>query len=126
MRRINTLEELKEERNRLLFRRMNLEREIKNDFEELKESLEPVNFLTGGAKKTFGSDKNHLLGDSVGMATNFIAKMAVKNSGVLPRLLVPLIVKSVTSNIVEKNKAKILNWIGNVAARVSGKRPAHS
>lgn len=122
MKRINTLEDLKEERKRLMFRRMNLEREIKNDFQELKESLEPVNFLTGGAKKTLGSRNNHLLGDSVGMVTNFIAKMAVRNSGAVPRLLVPLIAKTLTSSIVEKNKSKILDWIGSFAAKISGKK----
>jgi hypothetical protein len=125
MRRINTLEDLKSERKRLLYRRMNLEREIKADFQEIKESLEPVNFLTGGARKTLGSGKNHLLGDSIGMATNFLTKAALKNSGLLPRILVPLVVKTVTSSLVEKNKSRIFNWIGSIAARVSGKRPAH-
>ena len=124
MRRINTLEELKEEKKRLMFRRLNLEREIKNDFEEIKQSFEPMNILANTAKKTVGNSSNHIFGDSVGMVTNMVAKTALKNSGLLPRILVPLIVKTVTSKLVEKNKTKIFNWIGTIASRVSGRRTA--
>jgi hypothetical protein len=125
MRRINTLEELKAERKRLSYRRLNLERQIKEDFEEIKQSLEPVNLLTAGAKKSLENEKNHLFGNSVGLATTFLAKIALKNSGFLPRLIVPLLVKNMTSSLVEKNKARIFNWIGNIASKVSGKKTAH-
>lgn len=126
MRRINTLDDLRAERKRLLFRRMNLEREIKNDFQELKESFEPVNFIANGAKKTLGSTQNHLLGDTIGLATNIITKAALRNSGAIPRIVVPLLVKALASKLVERNKTRIFNWIGNVASRVSGKKPVHS
>ncbi|MGZ4099214.1 MAG: hypothetical protein ACXVNM_10070, partial [Bacteroidia bacterium] len=72
------------------------------------------------------TDSNHLLGNSVGEVTNMIARTVLRNSGLLPRILVPLIVKTVTSKLVEKNKSKIFDWIGTIALRVSGKKTAGS
>ncbi|MGZ3901397.1 MAG: hypothetical protein ACXVNO_07660 [Bacteroidia bacterium] len=126
MRRIDTLEDLKAEKKRLVIKRLNLEREIKNDFEEIRQSFEPVNLIASSAKKALGTDSNHLLGNSVGEVTNMIARTVLRNSGLLPRILVPLIVKTVTSKLVEKNKSKIFDWIGTIALRVSGKKTAGS
>ncbi|MCW3076578.1 MAG: hypothetical protein JWO32_1187 [Bacteroidetes bacterium] len=124
MKRINTLEDLKAEKKRLMYKRLNLEREIKNDFEDIKKSLEPVNLFTSGAKKTLTKEDNHILGNSAGQMANFLVKTSLKNSGFLPQLIVPFIVKTVTSKIVEKNKSKIINWIGTLANKVAGKKTA--
>lgn len=123
MKRIDTLEDLKAERKRLLYRKMNLEREIKNDFREIKQSFEPLQLLTTGAKKTLVNEGNHILSNSMGEVANFLAKTTLKNSGFLSRLVVPFLVKNVTSNLVENHKSTIINWLGAIAAKVSGKKP---
>ncbi|MBA3664919.1 MAG: hypothetical protein H0W61_12025, partial [Bacteroidetes bacterium] len=120
---IDTLEDLKAERKRLMFRRLNLEREIRNDFSEIKESLQPVNLIKQGARATLEKN-NHVLSNSVGQVTNFLAKTALKNTGFFSRLIVPMIVKTVTTKLVEKNKGKIFNLIGTIATKISGKKAA--
>lgn len=124
MKRIDTLEDLKAERKRLLYRRMNLEREIKNDFQEIKQMLGPLQLITSGAKKALVSDNNDMLSNSVGQVTNFLAKTALKNSGLLPRIIVPFLIKNVTSNLIEKNKVSIVNWLGDIVSKITGKKVA--
>lgn len=122
MRRISTLSELKMEQRRLNSRRAFLEKEIKREFRELKEDLEPMALLGKSARKTLRTDSNHMISNSVGELANFIAKTTLKRSGLLSRLVIPYLLKNVTSNLVEKNKSKILNWIGGIASRVSQRK----
>jgi hypothetical protein len=101
---------------------MNLEREIKHDFQEIKQTLEPFKLLTTGAKKTLTNESNHILSNSVGHVANMIAKNTLKNTGFLPRLIVPFLVKNVASNLVEHNKTGIVNWFSSIAAKITGKK----
>lgn len=122
MRKIDNLEQLRSERKRLHLRRKYLEEEIKKDFQEIKAGLDPAKLLSETARKAVASDENHLLGDSVGSVANLIAKSAMKNTGFIPRLVVPFLIKNVTGNLIEKNKKEILGWISSIAGRFSGKK----
>jgi hypothetical protein len=122
MRRIDTLEELKAERKRLVLRKNFLEEEIKKDFKDIKAGLEPARLLSETAKRAVGSEENHFLGDSVGAVANMIAKSTLKHAGFIPRLLVPFLIKNVTGKIVEKNKKEILGWFGSLAEKFGRKK----
>jgi citrate synthase len=121
MRRISTYAELKVEKKRLRSKRAFLEAEIKKDFHEIREGLEPMNLLKKGALHAVEKNDN-ALGDSVGNFANMLARLALKRSGMLPRIIVPIVLRNVTSKLVEKNKARIIDWAGHLFNRFSHHR----
>lgn len=107
MRTINSLAELKEERQRLIMRQTFLETEIKKDFQELKDQFKPLNVLK--------SNDNSIVGNSAGFLTEVLIKNVVlRNSGFITRLIVPYLAKTVASNMAEDNKPKIAGWISDL------------
>lgn len=123
MRRINTLADLRAEKKELLLRKIYLEAEIKKDIEEIKTDLEPLRLLAKGAKGILSSKNNSILGSSAGLAADFITKHTLlKNSGFLAKLIIPFLVKNVTSNIVENNKSKVVSWVENLVSKFTNKK----
>lgn len=110
MKTINTLAELRQERQRLNMHKAFLETEIKRDFNDLKEKFKPLNIMS--------NKDNNLLGNSVGaLADVLIKNVFLSNSGFVTRLVVPFLAKKFTSNVVEENKSKITDWIGDLFSK---------
>jgi hypothetical protein len=127
MRTINTLEELKQERLRLNLHKTFLESEIKSNFNEIKESLKPLQMLTSGASKVLSSNDNSIVGNSVGQITSFIVKNVVmRNSGFLAKLIVPFIAKNIAGNVAEANKPKITHWIEDLISKFTHRKTANA
>jgi len=127
MKTINTLAELKQERQRLILHKTFLETEIKNDFNAIKEQLKPLQLITKGAGSLLSSKDNGIIGNSVGYLTGIIVKNVVmRKSGFLAKLIVPYIAKNLASNIAEENKPKITHWIEELIARFSQRRTANA
>lgn len=123
MQKVNTLAELKAEQKNLEVRRISLEREIKNDFEAIKAELAPLTSVKEGAKTLLISKDNSTLSNSIGKVADFVTnKVILKNSGYLVRLIVPFLVKNMTTNIVENNKSSIVDWVGNFVSKLKQKR----
>ncbi|MCW3072507.1 MAG: hypothetical protein JWO44_2397 [Bacteroidetes bacterium] len=123
MRTINTLAELKEERQRLYMRKAFLETEIKTNFNEIKEQLKPFHSLAKGAGKFLASKDNSVVGSSVGFLTSALVKnVLLRNSGFITKLIVPYLAKNVASNVAEDNKPKIAGWISDMIARFMPKK----
>lgn len=123
MMKINSLADLKTEQKRLLQRKEILETEIITGFEKFKEELGPLGSFTKGAGNILVSKDNGILGNSLGSIANFITKnVLLKNSGFITRLIVPYLVKNSTSSLVENNKSKIVDWVGNVFSKFAGKK----
>src|SRR3954468_22631996 len=122
MRRINTLAELKAEKKALMLRRAELEVEMKKDLEEIREDLKPVLAIAKGAKSFLSSKDNGVLGKSAGTAADFIAKHTLfKNSGFITKLIMPFLVKNITSNVVNDNKSQIIDWVDNLLSKIRHK-----
>jgi hypothetical protein len=125
MRRINTLAELKAERKALMLKKADLESEIKKDIEGIKADLEPVLIIAKGMKSALSSKDNGILGKSAGSAADFISKHTIfRNSGFITRLIMPFLVKNVTSNVVENNKSKIIDWVDHLLSKIMKKEQA--
>ena len=121
---IRTLAELRAEQQILQARKIYLEAEIKRDFEDIKEELEPLRILTKGAKKMLSSPDNTILGKSMGYVTDFIARNLVfRNAGLVTKLVLPFILKNTAANLVEDNKSKIVNGLANFVAKFIKKSP---
>jgi hypothetical protein len=123
MMKINSLADLKTEQKKLLQRKMVLETEIITDFEKFKADLAPLTSFTKGAGNILVSKDNGILGNSLGAIANFVTRnVLLKNSGFVTRLIIPYLVKNSTSSLVEKNKSKIVDWVGNVFSKFMSKK----
>lgn len=123
MRTINTLAELKQERQRLYLHKAFLETEIKNNFNEIKVQLKPLQLLTTGAAKFLSGKDNGIVGNSVGFLTDLIVKNVImRKSGFIARLIVPYLAKNVVGNLAEENKPKISHWIQELMSIFKNKR----
>lgn len=122
MRRISTLAELKAEQKALRLKRADLESEIKRDIEEIKTDLAPILALSKGVKHMLSSKDNSILGGTAGAAATFVAKNTIfRNSGFLVKLILPFLIKNVTSNVVEENKSQIVDWVENLVSKFTKK-----
>ena len=123
MRKINTIEELRFERRALQAKAHDLELVIRQDIEDIKQMFAPVQMLTTGAEKVLVSLNNGLLGNTAGAVADFLTRnVLMRNAGFISRLIVPYLVKNVTSNVVDKNKTDIVSWIGTMISRFRDSR----
>ncbi|MCW3086191.1 MAG: hypothetical protein JWP12_3557 [Bacteroidetes bacterium] len=123
MRRINTLAELRFEQRALRSKAADLEIVIQNDLQEIKAMFRPLQLVTSGAEKVLTSHNNGILGNSAGLIADFLTrKVLLKNSGFLTKLIVPLLVKNVTSNVVDNNKETIVDWVGGLISRFKDRK----
>ena len=123
MKKIETLFDLKTERIRLNIRKAQLEAEIKNDFEGLKESLAPMHLVTDGAANMLVNKNHGLVNSATSTIIDLILKkVLLRNAGFITRLVLPFIAKNTANNFVAENKTKILGWIGDLILKAGTKK----
>lgn len=123
MRRINSIEELRYEQRALRAKARDLEIVIRQDIEDIKHMFAPVHMLAGGAEKMLTSRNNGILGNTAGAVADFVTRnVLMRNAGFLSRLIVPYLVKNVTSNAVDKNKTDIVGWIGSMVSKFASRK----
>jgi hypothetical protein len=123
MKTINTLAELKQERQRLYAHKAFLEAEIKSDLDEIRQQLKPLQLVTKGAVKMLSSKSNSIISNSIGYLTNAVFKnIIMRKSGFFAKLIVPYLAKNVAGNIAEANKPQITHWIEEMISKFRQKR----
>jgi hypothetical protein len=119
MRTINTLAELRAERQRLKVHKVFLEAEIKKDVQDIKKQFAPLTLITKG----LSSKDNSAFGSGVGAITDLLLKNVVlKNSGFLTKMIVPFIAKNAASNFAEEHKTEVFSWIEGLISKFRKKR----
>ena len=122
MKQINTLQDLRSERGRLRLQQSILEEEIKENIRGIKSDLAPLQLVRKGANKVLMTEHNGVISDSLGMLSNLFAKKVLfRNAGFFTRLLIPFLIRNLTSNIVHDNKDKILGWVSDIILKVGGR-----
>jgi hypothetical protein len=112
MKKIENYSDLKAERIRLRQKRYQLEHDIRNNFESVKENLAPGKLIMDGVSNAFVSKDHGLIYKGVGILSDLLLKKLIfKNSGLLTRLIVPFIVKNTATNLISKNRNKVLLWL---------------
>jgi len=112
MKRIESIKELREERRLARMRVLQLEEQIKIDFEEIKDDLKPLKMAGKAIKTMMVSEKDTVLGTSIGLTVDaLIKKLFLRKSGFLTKTIVAFILKNYTRNIVSKNSDSILDWV---------------
>jgi hypothetical protein len=109
---IKTIKDLKLEKLRLKMEVEEAESRIKEDFERILEELKPINAITKGISKIFSARDNGLVGDTLGASVAMVAsKLLLRNSNWLFKLIVPQILKNVSTNIFADKKVDLLSML---------------
>lgn len=111
MRRIDTLQQLKEEKRKLRLKSYALEGKIKGDWSNVKESLAPVNMIMKSFNQSVSGVKPNLLNETMNAGIDlFLRRMLLRNRGLLVKLIVPYLVKNFTGNYIKNHRTDILSW----------------
>ena len=117
--RIQTYEQLMEEKKRLETLIDAQKELIRYDFKDLKHELKPVGVVFSFLKSvTSRSGKNGVLNYGVDMIIDLVFKrMILAKAGWITRLAVPFLIKNFSSNKLAENKntflKKLRSWLGN-------------
>jgi hypothetical protein len=118
MHKFNTIAELRMERSRLYNKKENLEEEIKLDFDELKESLKPMNMI----RDLFTPDKHSQNGQSQTMSPVVlslgstlldlvISKLVFNKSSYIKKFLSSYLIHSSGPSVIQKYGPTVVNAI---------------
>lgn len=111
--RINTYEDLLQEKARLAALLQVQKEQVRNDFREIKEELAPVksaiNYI---GQFTTKDSSNPLLNGAIDTAVDLVVKkLILGRAGWFTRLVVPFLIKNFASHKIEENKNTILSKI---------------
>ena len=112
MRRIDSLQQLKEEKRKLRLRAETLEGNIKNDWSNMKQSLAPANLVFKAFNNSITGVKPNLLNETMNVGIDIILRrLILRNRGLLVKLIVPYLVKNFTGNYIKTHRTDIFSWL---------------
>lgn len=108
-----TYNELLAEKARLKLLVKEQQQLIHEDFNELKQELEPVRKVINNVKKLFSKEAG---GGLLTLGADKLIDVLLRNvllarSGWIAKLILPTLAKNFTSHIVDDNKGKIVSWL---------------
>ncbi len=119
--RINNYEDLLEEKERLKEQLKESKANVKYAFDLIKEELNPVSAIKETALQAFKPDTtNPLVKFGIKRGTEFlIGKVLLRRAGWLPKLIVPFVVREVSTRLVgSKADKKIAKALHSAAAKI--------
>src|SRR4051812_26827470 len=113
MKKIETYEQLQEEKRLSKQKIAHLELLIKEDFAELKESLTPLNLAGKAVKNVITSNNNNsVVSESINLTVDtIIKKLLLRRSNWMFKLAVAFFLKNYTKNLVSRNADSIVHWV---------------
>src|SRR4051812_25621601 len=124
MKKISSYKELQEERRSSRQKLVQLELLIKEDIEEIKESLQPVRLAGQTVKKMVSSDRDGLLSESIGLTVDtLIRKFILRRANWIFRIGAAFLLKNYAKNVVAKNSDNIVGWL---LSKIKKKKDNHS
>ena len=115
MKKIETYEQLVIQRSVTRIRIAELEGQINNDFEELKNEMKPWKIVRGVMRDLVASEKTDLVGASAGITVeSLVNNVLFRKSNFITRTIVAFIAKNYTRNLVSKNSESIIDWMKSV------------
>jgi hypothetical protein len=123
---IENYQQLKEAKVRSRRRIQELEQEIKDGVEEIKNDLKPLNLATNTLRNMLSSEKHGLVSETVGMGVNALVKgLLFRNTNFLTKTLIAFVAKNFANNMVMKNSENILDWL-QIHLRNLKTKPQHN
>jgi len=115
---IRTYKDMQEEKKRLQELLVIQKQLIREDIEEIKESLKPVQSALSFAGKLVTRDRgNFILNAGANRIINLVLKNTIlARAGWFAKLVVPFLAKNYSSHLISENKgallSKLFSWIG--------------
>jgi phage gp29-like protein len=115
---IRTYQDMLDEKKRLEALLILQKQALRNDFEEIKENLKPVQSALSFAGKLVTRDNgNFILNAGANKLIDLvIRKFILSRAGWFAKLVVPFLAKNYSSHIISENKGafltKLFSWIG--------------
>ena len=115
MKKIKNLEDLRAEKLRLQLELLRATEVLKEDFEWVKEEVKPFNSIGKFIGNLFGKNKAGLFAGSVGLSIDVLLKnLILAKSGWITRLIVPAIIKNLSTAFLADKKPEIFGVLRNL------------
>lgn len=122
MTKIENYQQLKEAKILSKRRLQDLEIMIKEDVEEIKNDLKPLNLAGNAIRSMLSSEKHGLVSESLGMGVNAIVKgLLLRKTNFITKTLVAFAAKNLANNMVMKNSENILDWLQSHLRKIKSK-----
>ena len=119
---IETYQQLKEAKVLSKRRIKELEQQIKDNVEDIKNDLKPINMAGNAIRSMLSSEKHGLVSESVGMGVNAIVKgLLLRRTNFITKTLVAFAAKNLANNMVMKNSENILDWLQSHLRKMKSK-----
>jgi hypothetical protein len=120
---IKSLDDLRRERVRLKIEISETEQKIKDDFEWINEELKPIKKISKGISNLFNAKENSLVGDTVGAGLGLLVnKLLLKRSSWIMKLIIPIILRNVSSNLFSDSKTDMMSFFKNIISSLKKDR----
>ena len=120
---IENYQQLREAKALSKKRVLELEKEIRNDFEEIKNDLRPLNIAGKTVRNMLSSEKHGLVSESLGMGVNALVKgLLLRRRGFITKTLVAFAVKNIANNVVSRNSDNIFDWLQSHLRKLKSSR----
>lgn len=117
---INTYEDLVQEKQRLQSLLQVQKQIIREDIEDIKEELQPIKVAMSAVGKITSRDPGNWAMNFAGnkLIDLVVKKLILRKAGWLTKIAVPFFLKNVSSHVIAENKDKILDklfsWVGKM------------
>ena len=109
---IENYEQLKQAKVLTKLKVKKLEQQIREDVEEIKDDLKPLNLAGKAIRNMLSSEKHGIVSESLGMGINVLVKnLLLRKSGFVTKTLIAFAAKNMANNMVAKNADNILGWL---------------
>jgi len=115
---INSKEDLKKEKRRLKLELQETELLLREDMEWIKTELEPIRVAGKVVGNALVNKNKGLVNDGVRMVIDtFIKNVVLSRAGWITRMVVPYILKNISTNYVKEKKPEVLATLKNFLSR---------
>ena len=114
-RKIKNIKDLRAEKTRLKLELSVAEEALREDLKWVREELRPVRIAGGLLNKAFGNKQHGLIKDGVKITVDTLVKdLLLAKSGWVTRLVVPWLVKNLSSNYLAEKSPEIFGILRNL------------
>ena len=112
MKKIETFEQLQQEKKLSRQKIAQLEFLIEEDIEEIKNSLNPIKAAGNAIKNVISSENDGVISESIGLTVDsLIKRLLLRKSNWAFKFIVAFFLKNYLRNSISKNSGSILDWI---------------
>src|ERR1043165_5138496 len=117
MKKISSLKELREEKERITQRINDLERTIESDINVIKEDLNAWRVAGNTIKKFLMTEERGVMGESIGLAVDTIVKkLLLRKTNFVMKFIISFMLKNFARNYFAKNAGSIFEKIKSMIA----------